>query len=306
MITGFLGIAYSTDEIKDGKFIDKTLEVDFLQARYDILRRPDRMSINESVWRRNGEEARREFLQMMDAADRRNKLKFDESESDLDSSTFTYVGDSDVPTKIETLIIGQEVEEIPAGLFKDQTSLKSIVFNEGLRRIGDNAFENCSGLTNVRLNGISYIGDEAFQNCTGLVSIELGSDVQHIGMGAFKNCTELAAISIPPNVTFIGDYAFANCSKMKTAMVMDGVVEVPAYGFQNCVELEQTILPTSIEKVGERAFENCPNVEVYVPTMDMAEAEELLGVKMVAKAENDDTLLKTDQDYMVRLYKDLF
>ena len=88
------------------------------------------MSINESVWRRNGEEARREFLQMMDAADRRNKLKFDESESDPDdSTTFTYVGDSDVPTKIETLIIGQEVEEIPAGLFKDQTSLKSIVFN---------------------------------------------------------------------------------------------------------------------------------------------------------------------------------
>ena len=66
------------------------------------------------------------------------------------------------------------------------------------------------------------------------------------------------------------------------------------------------MLPTSIEKVGEKAFENCPNAEVYVPTMDRNEAEERLGVKMVAKAEDDDTILKCDQDYIVRLYKDLY
>lgn len=30
MITGFLGIAYSTDKIEGGRFVDKTLERDFL------------------------------------------------------------------------------------------------------------------------------------------------------------------------------------------------------------------------------------------------------------------------------------
>ena len=39
MRTGFLGISYSTDEIKNGRFVDKTLEGDFLQARYDMLQR---------------------------------------------------------------------------------------------------------------------------------------------------------------------------------------------------------------------------------------------------------------------------
>lgn len=59
MITGFLGIAYSTDKIgKDGRFIDKTLENDFLHARYSLLRRPDRRSFNESSWRKNTVEAR--------------------------------------------------------------------------------------------------------------------------------------------------------------------------------------------------------------------------------------------------------
>ena len=66
------------------------------------------------------------------------------------------------------------------------------------------------------------------------------------------------------------------------------------------------VLPISIEKIGEEAFSNCPSVVVMVPTMDMAEAEELLGVKMVAKAEEDDTLFKCDQGYVVKLYKDLY
>jgi hypothetical protein len=45
---------------------------------------------------------------------------------------------------------------------------------------------------------------------------------------------------------------------------------------------------------------------VLVPTTDMKEAEELLGVKMVAKAEEDESLFKCDQGYVVKLYKDLY
>ena len=206
------------------------------------------------------------------------------------------------------MIISQEVQEIPDGEFKNLQELKDVVFSDGTSnmKIGKEAFKNCQKLTTIRLNGVNFIGDDAFLNCTGLVAVELGADVQHIGMGAFKNCSSLATATIPPNVTFIGDYAFANCPELKSMSIMDGVVEIPAYCFQNDTSLEQVILPTSIEKVGDKAFENCPNIEVYVPTMDRDEAEELLGVKMVAKAEDDDTVLKCDQDYIVRLYKDLY
>jgi len=58
MITGFMGISYSTNRIKAGKFVDKTLERDFLQARSDLLRHPNRKAFNESAWRENTVEAR--------------------------------------------------------------------------------------------------------------------------------------------------------------------------------------------------------------------------------------------------------
>lgn len=313
MITGFLGIAYSTDKIENGKFVDKSLENDFIQARYDLLRQPNRKSFNESAWRKNTVEARKEFLLMMEAAQERNSIDFERPDDEtantvVPTDNFTYDGSEKPPKEVKTIIVGQEVSEIPDGEFKDLQELRDVVFADETSdlKIGKEAFKNCPKLTTIRLNGVNFIGDDAFLNCTGLVAVELGADIQHIGMGAFKNCTALTTVTIPPNVTFIGDYAFANCTGLKTATVMDGVVEISAYCFQNDNALEQVMLPTSIEKVGKKAFENCPNAEVYVPTMDRDEAEELLGVKMVAKAEDDDTILKCDQDYVVRLYKDLY
>lgn len=314
MITGFMGISYSTNEIKNGRFVDKTLESDFLQTRFDILRQPGRRyMVDESVWRKNGEEARKHFLRMMEESNRKDMMVFkesleDEEEAVLPTDTFTYTGTEKPPKEVKTLIISSDLQEIPDGEFKDLTNLISIVFPDEATdmKIGKNAFENCPKLTTIRLNGVTYIGDEAFLNCTGLVAVELGADVQHIGMGAFKNCTALGSVTIPPNLTFMGDYAFANCAELKTVTVMDGVVEIPAYAFQNCPKLEQIILPSSIEKVAETAFENCTNIEVYVPTLDMKEAEEILNTKMVAKAEEDESLFKCKAGYIVRLYKDLY
>lgn len=312
MITGFMGISYSTNEIKGGKFVDKTLERDFLQARYDMLRAPNRKSFNESAWRKGTVEAREEFLKMLEAVEDRNKIRpdvEDEKEDEvLPTDTFTYVGEDHPPKEVKTIIVSSDVKEIEDGAFKDLPDLKCVVFSDEAvdMKIGKNAFENCPLLTTIRLNGVTYVGDEAFLNCTGLLVGELGSSVQHVGMGAFKNCSALTTATIPPNVTFVGDYAFANCSELKTATVMNGIVEIPAYCFQNDVKLEQVMLPTSIEKVGKNAFENCPNAMVYVPTMDMKEAEELLGVKMKQRAEEDPTLFKCDKGFMVKLYKDLY
>lgn len=312
MITGFLGIAYSTNEIRDGRFVDRTLERDFLQARYDMLRAPNRKSFNESAWRKRTVEARQEFLKMLESIEERNQIEpgknVDPAEFLEPSYVFTYVGEDHPPKGTKTVIIGSDVQLIEHAALKDLPNLICVVFPDQGHdiKIEKNALENCPKLTNVRLNGVTFLGDEAFLNCTGLVIAELGSSIQHIGMGAFKNCAAMTAATIPPNVTFIGDYAFANCQELKTVTFMDGVVEVPTYCFQNDVKLEQVVLPSSIEKVGEGAFENCPNCVVYVPTMEMDEAEELLGVKMTQRAEEDPTLFKCDKGFMVKLYKDLY
>jgi hypothetical protein len=113
MTTGFMGIEYSTDEIKNGRFVDKTLESDFLQTRYDILRQPGRkFMVDESMWRKNGEDARKHFLRMMEESNKQDVLYFKESEESevvLPTDTFTYTGPEKPPKEVKTLIISSEL-----------------------------------------------------------------------------------------------------------------------------------------------------------------------------------------------------
>ena len=52
--------------------------------------------------------------------------------------------------------------------------------------IGENAFEDCTGLTSVTIpNSVTTIGNWAFSYCDGLTSITIPNSVIEIGSGAF-------------------------------------------------------------------------------------------------------------------------
>ena len=83
-------------------------------------------------------------------------------------------------------------------------------------KIGDYAFYDCSGLTDISLpDSVTEIGDYAFYDCSGLTDISLPNSITSIGRSAFEGCTGLTDISIPNNVTYIDHYAFSYCSKLK-------------------------------------------------------------------------------------------
>ncbi|MEG1581714.1 MAG: leucine-rich repeat protein, partial [Clostridia bacterium] len=63
-------------------------------------------------------------------------------------------------------------------------------------------------------SGITSIGDNAFFNATGLTNIVIPSSVTRIGINAFKACSSLTNIVIPDAVTQIDDSAFAGTSAL--------------------------------------------------------------------------------------------
>ena len=69
---------------------------------------------------------------------------------------------------------------------------KNTVIPNDVTSIGENAFRNCIGLTEITIpNSVTSIGDEAFYFCDGLKSLTIGNSVTSIGDGAFCNCSEL-------------------------------------------------------------------------------------------------------------------
>ena len=69
---------------------------------------------------------------------------------------------------------------------------KSYEIPYGVTTIGSNAFNNCSGLTNVTVgNSVTSIENYAFFDCINLASITIGNSVTNIGESVFVYCNNL-------------------------------------------------------------------------------------------------------------------
>lgn len=78
--------------------------------------------------------------------------------------------------------------------------------------IGDAAFYNCRGLTEIVLpDKLTTIEDFAFYYCSGIQTVILPSTVQSIGQASFYGCTKMTDIYIPKSITIIPVGAFSQC-----------------------------------------------------------------------------------------------
>ncbi len=103
---------------------------------------------------------------------------------------------------------------------------------DGVRGVGNYAFEEYGGLRSVILGGgVVHIGDGAFSSCDGLTNVTIGSGVATIGEWAFESCVVLASVTIPANVADIGYGAFCYCSGLTNVIFMGNAPSAGDYAF---------------------------------------------------------------------------
>ena len=125
------------------------------------------------------------------------------------------------------------VTAIGDNVFKDNSTISTVVIPSTVTQIGDSAFYG-SSLTSVVIGGTKKpvesvavrrnimveecyeIGDYAFANCKGLTKVKFLDCVSSIGKGAFKGCSNLKDIyskmQTPPA---IDETVFADCGALK-------------------------------------------------------------------------------------------
>lgn len=176
--------------------------------------------------------------------------------------------------------------------FKDRKYIKNLVFLDTVETIEKEAFyeednyNNPLPLTSVVIgNGVKNIGESAFNCCRNLSSVTIGNKVTKIEDQAFV-LTRITSIIIPDNVTDIGfqafwgshlqsvvigsgikrwKHAFSDCEKLTSVTIKEGVTHISPAAFSHCKSLTSITIPSSVTNIEAHAFlkhEKYPKITV--------------------------------------------
>lgn len=171
-------------------------------------------------------------------------------------------GDVTIPESFEINGTTYSVTSIGNDAFQNCSGLKSVTIPDSVTSIGWGAFNECSKLTSVKIGEkVETIGNFAFYRCSDLTSVTIGNSVDSIGEGAFQDCTSLTTVTIPDSVTFIGERAFSDCSGLESVTIGEKVETIGKYAFSHCSGLTSVTIPDSVTEISVFAFSGCSGLE---------------------------------------------
>lgn len=163
---------------------------------------------------------------------------------------------------------------IPDGYNNDPAVLRTVIVPTGYTKIGNLAFKGRSKVTTVNLpEELKEIGDEAFHDCTALTNINTGAPVEGrsivfpskletIGKSAFENCGSLTSTAedpfiLPSGLKTVKASAFINLDKLKFLVLNEGLKYVgnTAFGLNHEIHDQTAItFPSTIKYLGPGSF----------------------------------------------------
>ena len=193
--------------------------------------------------------------------------------------------------------ISQKTRVIYPFAFSECASLTNISFTENLVSIGDGAFQNCIGLTNVVLpNSLKYlsysgrnIGSSrgAFKGCENLVNIVVPASVKYLGSNFVESCYKLENLyyngtmtdyincNVPNSdnrfvyyvdnfyildVNGTHEYNGNKYSPLTTLVITEDITNIDMNQFYNFDYITTVIISSSVTNIGYGAFAECSNI----------------------------------------------
>ncbi len=179
---------------------------------------------------------------------------------------------------IDEVVLSDNINEIQENAFYE-SSIRSVVFGNGLVKMGAESFYKCQNITSVVLpSGIQEIGSSCFSNCSGLNSIIFPNSLQKIEMCCFYNCKKLKEINIPDSVTSIGNSCFNLCSSLSKITLGKGLTIIGNQVFEGC-GVEHLIIPKNVIELSNRSFYSCTNLE----SIQIEKGLEIIGDNVFAQ-----------------------
>lgn len=151
--------------------------------------------------------------------------------------------------------------------------------------VSGSAFEDCKGLTEIRLPALQYLGTYAFKGCTSLEKVTIDSVKEtggDSGLGGLcYGCSSLESFIIEKQyegaepLSFDCNYGvrynFQGCPNLKTVEIYAKVLKIQDDDFSGCTNLEKVDGFYDLQSIGNSTFLNCSSL-VTIPELDKIES----------------------------------
>jgi len=228
----------------------------------------------------------------------RNTLWYSENQENYNvilDEGIQSIGDNMYLKPLDNVTFPSTLQSIGANAFCG-SMMNSVVLNEGLVTLGDNAFgetpirsltvpnslvvsdvnaapfRNCTQLESVTLPITISYADSMFDGCTSLTSylFTKGPDGPSSGVGAkytssdvsktpwyIRSQTTKITVEFGPGIVSIGEYMFYGCSGVNGAIDLSGIKTIGQYAFSGCVSITAVEFGNIMDTIGAHAFEKC-------------------------------------------------
>ena len=158
---------------------------------------------------------------------------------------------------LTSLIVPENVSNIPSSMCSECSSLKSVTLPEGIKAIENYAFYHCKSLSNINIpQSVQSIGDLAFASCSSLTSVSIPEGITGISDCAFSLCLSLRAVHFPKSLTSIGEGAFQDCA-IDSLDFPASLVSIGENAFSRLLNLKELFIPDEVRQIKSGAFEGC-------------------------------------------------
>ena len=131
-------------------------------------------------------------------------------------------------------MVPDTVKGIDSYAFYANSSLTSVVLQEGLEHIRSSAFKHCTKLASIDIpDSVVDIDGSAFYGCTKLASVKMpGGEKKDDSLcywicgDTFGNCTSLKSVTIPEKFEVVFDSAFDGCMSLESIVIENPECEI--------------------------------------------------------------------------------
>lgn len=133
-------------------------------------------------------------------------------------------------------------------------SIQSIVFPETIVSIGESAFYNCDGLTDITIPGsVESIGSHAFYGCDNIQTliVEEGQNSLSGSSNAFRMMS-LETLKVYRNIEAEGD--FYDTSNLRSVELGGSITKIWPAAFFYASNLTSVVIPETVTEIGRVHF----------------------------------------------------